>query len=106
LKKFIPAVFTIALLAASLPTHADTRADRNGDASDRISSTRVITIGSNTPWVNVSRDEVVTFVSGGQEFSWNFDGVMSKVSLQQIAPAAFNAKDINVYISGSQNIVD
>ena len=40
----------------------------------------------------------MTFVSGGKEFSWQFDGTQPTVSMQQIAPAEFNAKDITVYI--------
>jgi len=98
LKKFIPAVFSIALLAASVSTHADVKADRNGEASDRITASRVINIGPNTRWANVAQNEVVTFVSGGKEFSWHFDGTLPRVSMQQIAPEDFNARNIYVYI--------
>jgi hypothetical protein len=100
LKKFIPAVFSIALLAASLSTQADTNANRNGEASDRISASRTVVIGPNTRWVNVAQDEVVTFVSGREQFSWHFDGTASRVSLQQIAPSTFNqSKDVYVYVA-------
>ena len=89
---------SIALCAASVSTQADTIGDRVGGASDRVTATRVIPINANTRWANVNQDEVVTFVSGGHEFSWNFDGTQPRVSLQQIAPADFNAKDIYVYV--------
>ena len=99
MKKFIPAVFSIALLAASLSVQADTNANRNGEASDRITAARTIVIGPNTRWANVAQDEVVTFVSGREQFSWHFDGTASRVSLQQIAPASFNqSKDLYVYV--------
>ena len=89
---------SVALCAASVSAQADTKADRVGGESDRVTATRVIPINANTRWANVSQDEVVTFVSGGKEFSWTFDGTDRKVSMQQIAPADFNAKDIYVYI--------
>ena len=100
MKKFIPAVFSIALLAASLSTQADTNANRNGEASDRITANRTVVIGPNTRWVNVAQDEVVTFVSGREQFSWHFDGTAPRVSLQQIAPSSFNqSRDVYVYVA-------
>ncbi len=99
MKKVIPAVFSIALLAASLSTQADTNANRDGEASAPVAASRTIVIGPNTRWANVSQDEVVTFVSGREQFSWHFDGTAPKVSLQQIAPATFGqSKDLYVYV--------
>ena len=100
MKKFIPAVFSIALLAGSLSVQADTNANRDGEASDRITANRTIVIGPNTRWANVAQDEVVTFVSGREQFSWQFDGTAPRVSLQQIAPATFGqSKDVYVYVA-------
>ena len=98
MKLLVPAVAALALSAASLTAAALTNADRYGEAANPAAAERTIVIGPNTRWVNVKRGEIVKFVANGQEFAWNFDGLLNSVNLKQIAPQGAIAQEVGVSI--------
>ena len=98
MKLLVPAVAALALSAASLTAVALTDADRYGEAASPAAAERTIVIGPNTGWVNVKHGEVVKFVANGQEFAWNFDGLLNSFDLKQIAPQGAIAQDVGVSI--------
>jgi len=48
--------------------------------------------------VNVKRGEVANFLANGQEFAWNFDGLLNSFNLKQIAPQGAIDQDVAVSI--------
>jgi heavy-metal resistance protein CzcE len=113
MKLLIPSIAALALSAASLSAGAALKpADLFGQpvrapAAERAIITavadRTITITDETKWVNVTRYEVIRFVSNGREFAWYFDGVAQPrpFDLTQIAPAGFVGHSVTVYVSPS-----
>ena len=113
MKLLIPGIAALALSAASLSAGAALKpADLFGEPARAPSAERAIitavadrtiTITDETKWVNVTRYEVVRFVSNGREFAWYFDGVDQPrpFDLTQIAPAGFVGHKVTVYVSTS-----
>jgi hypothetical protein len=109
----VPSIAALALSAASLSAVAALKpADLFGEPVQAPSleraivtavADRTITITDDTKWVNVTRYEVIRFVSSGREFAWYFDGVAQPrpFDLSQIAPAGFVGHSVTVYVSPS-----
>jgi heavy-metal resistance protein CzcE len=114
MKLLIPSIAVLTLSAASLSAGAAFKpADLYGEPARAPSleraivtavADRTITITDETKWVNVTRYEVIRFVSNGREFAWYFDGVAQPrpFDLAQIAPAGFVGHSVTVYVSPSE----
>jgi len=114
MKLLVPSIAALALSAASLSAGAALKpSDLFGEPARAPSAERAIitavadrtiTITDETKWVNVTRYEVVRFVSNGREFAWYFDGVDQPrpFDLTQIAPAGFVDHKVTVYVSPSE----
>ena len=99
MKRFIPTLAMLALSATSLVAAAKvTEADMLGSAAQPLAAQRTIAIDAKTRWITVDRDEVVRFVSNGQEFAWAFNGMASSFKLSNIAPAGALDRELTVYI--------
>ena len=69
-----------------------------GTPADGLRADRVISVTSNTRWVNVNENETVRFVVGEKNFAWQFNGSRSVFHLADIAPAGLVSPSINVYV--------
>lgn len=98
MKLLVPAVAALALSAASLSAVALTHADRYGEVASPAAVERTILVEPNTRWVNVKHGEIVKFVASGQEFAWNFDGMLNSFDLKEIAPQGAIVQDVRVSI--------
>jgi len=99
MKRFIPTLAMFALSAASLVATAKvTDADMLGGAAQPSAAQRTIAIDAKTRWITVQHDEVVRFVSNGQEFAWAFNGMSSSFNLNKVAPAGALDRDLKVYV--------
>ena len=101
MKLLIPAVASIALSVASLSAFAMTDADYYGEATNPAAAERTIVVGPTTQYVNVNKGEIVKIVANGQEFAWDFDGVLTSFNLKQIAPQGAIDQNVSVYIANS-----
>lgn len=69
-----------------------------GEPTSQVSAARVVDIASSGP-INVPYGESLTFRSGGQQFSWTFNGLGGRaVDVTKIAPAGFSTKTFAVYV--------
>jgi hypothetical protein len=102
LKRFIPAVASIMLSAASLSAFALEDADLYGKAASPAAATRTIVVGPNTRHVNVTRGECVKLVVNGQELVWHFDGTQSSFKLGAIDSRVAAARNVTVYVGISE----
>ena len=86
---------------ASLAAGADTFANGQsyyGQLTSPQAVTRVVDLGSASR-INVADGESVTFRSGGQLFTWTFNGLDRRaVDVTKIAPAGFPTKPLVVYV--------
>lgn len=99
MKRLIPTLAMLTLSAASLTTFAKvTEADMLGNAAQPSAAQRTIAIDNKTKWITVEHDEVVRFLSNGQEFAWAFDGMASSLKLSEIAPAGGLDRELTVYV--------
>jgi len=99
MKRLIPTLALLALSAASLTTTAKvTEADMLGSAAQPSAAQRTIVIDDKTKWITVEHDEVVRFVSNGQESAWTFKGMSSSFDLDKIAPAGALERTLKVYV--------
>jgi len=99
MKRFIPTLAMFALSAASLVATAKvTDADLLGSAAQPSAAQRTIAIDAKTRWITVEHDEIVRFVSNGQEFAWNFEGMSSSFNLNKVAPSGALDRDLMVYV--------
>ena len=103
LTRFIPAVGSIMLSAASLSAFALDDADRYGTPANPAAAKRTIVVGPNTRHVNVTRDEIVKLVVNGREFAWHFDGTLSSFKLSAIDSRDAVARNVTVYVSISES---
>src|SRR5260370_28766588 len=99
MKLLVTSIAALALSAASLSAGAALKpTDLFGEPARAPSAERAIitavvdrtiTITDETKWVNVTRYEVIRFVSNARELAWYFDGVAQPLpfDLAQIAPA-------------------
>jgi hypothetical protein len=100
MKLLAPTLAALALSAFSLAATATvTEADVLGHPAQLSAAQRTIVINAKTKWVNVKHGEVVRFVAGGQEFTWDFDGMSSLLELNRIAPAGALGRKVTAYIS-------
>jgi hypothetical protein len=99
MKRLIPTIAMLALSAASLTTTAKvTEADMLGNVAQPSAAQRTIVIDDKTKWITVKHDEVVRFVSNGQEFAWAFKGMSSSFALNKVAPNGALDRDLTVYV--------
>lgn len=108
MKKLIPTLAMFALSAASLIATAKvTEADMLGNAAQPSAAQRTIVIDNKTKWITVEHDEVVRFLSNGQEFAWAFKGLSSSLDLSKIAPAGALDRALKVYVwPNAQDLAD
>lgn len=98
-------VAMLGLATLSLASYAANGADTfmngqsyYGQPTSQASAARVVDIASSAP-INIAYGETVTFRSGGQQFSWTFNGLGGRaVDVVKIAPAGFPAKPFAVYV--------
>lgn len=99
MKRFIPTLAMLMLSAVSLTTTAKvTEADMLGNAAQPSAAQRTIVIDDKTKWITVEHDEVVRFLSNGQEFAWVFKGMSSSFALNKVAPNGALDRDLTVYV--------
>jgi len=99
MNRLIPTLALLTLSAASLTTTAKvTEADMLGNAAQPSAAQRTIVIDNKTKWITVEHDEVVRFLSNGQEFAWTFKGMSSSFDLNKIAPAGALDRALKVYV--------
>lgn len=99
MKRLIPVLAVLTLSAFSPITTAKmTETDLLGSAAQASAAQRAITIDSKTRWITVEHDEVVRFLSNGQEFTWAFNGMASSFKLSEVAPAGALDRELTVYI--------
>jgi len=99
MNRLIPTIASLALSAASLTTAAKvTEADMLGSAAQPSAAQRTIVIDDKTKWITVEHDEVVRFLSNGQEFAWTFKGMSSSFDLNKVAPAGALERALKVYV--------
>jgi hypothetical protein len=81
--------------------HASTLENDYGSLAPASAAVKTLTIKPQTKWVNVDNGETVTFVSGGQSFTWSFRTLRETEDFQlsAIAPAGFNAGKVEVYVA-------
>lgn len=99
MKRLIPILALLTLSAVSATAVAKiTEADLLGKAAQPSAAERTIVIDAKTRWITVEHDEVVRFVSNGQEFAWAFSGMSSSFNLSKVAPADALDRDLKVYV--------
>lgn len=96
--KIIPVIVIAAAAAVSLYAQAATSADMFGSAARGAIPQRTVTIDSNTRYVNVHQNEVVTFVDGKDSLTWFFDGINDAFPLSRIFPGAPGTDNVKVYV--------
>ena len=81
--------------------HAATLENDYGSVAPASAAGKTLTITPKTKWVNVDNGETVTFVNGGQSFTWSFRTLRETEDFQlsAIAPAGFNAGKVEVYVA-------
>jgi hypothetical protein len=92
---------TVISIAAFLASCA-TRAQDNGAGSPAPASAAMyeMEISPGTRYVNVKLNDVVTFVAGGNKFTWYFnDPKYWPVDLNRIAPAGTFDHPVTAYVS-------
>jgi hypothetical protein len=62
---------------------------------------RTVEITPMTKWVNVANGETVTFIQGGNTFTWHFDALpaVTNFGLDRIAPSTFGNVQARVYVA-------
>ena len=99
MKRLIPVLAVLTLSAISQITTAKmTETDLLGNAAQPAAAQRTIAIDAKTRWITVEHDEVVRFVSNGQEFAWAFNGMSSSFNLNKVAPGGALDRDLMVYV--------
>jgi Heavy-metal resistance protein CzcE len=69
-----------------------------GDVVPTADAARTIVITPDTKWVDATDMETVKFISNGQEFAVDFDGVRSEFPLNAIAPAGALDHIVKAYV--------
>ncbi|MYN25084.1 CzcE family metal-binding protein [Duganella levis] len=92
-------VITLALLF-SVSVGAQAADQHFGSVLPAAAAGKVITITPQTRYVNVDNGDTVTFVRGGQTFTWNFRTLREAddFQLSSIAPAGFDTSGVQVYV--------
>lgn len=72
-----------------------------GEPAPASAATRTIVIKPDTRSVNVTSGDVVTFVAGERQFTWNFDSAVgiATIDLNQIAPYGTLNRPVAAYIA-------
>ena len=103
LTRFILAIGSIVLSAASLSAFALDDSDSYGTAASPAAAKRTIVVGPNARHVNVTRGEIAKLVVNGQEFAWHFDGTLSSFKLSAIDSRDAIAQNVTVYVAISES---
>ena len=99
MKRLVPVAALLTLSAISPITAAKvSETDMLGSPARPSAAQRTIAIDASTRSITVERDEVVRFVSNGQEFAWVFKGASPSFSLNKVAPAGALDRDLVVYV--------
>jgi heavy-metal resistance protein CzcE len=99
MKRLIPVLALLTFSAVSPTTTAKVReSDILGSPAQASAAQRTIAIDAKTKWITVERDEVVRFVSNGQEFAWAFSGMSSSFDLEKVSPAGALDRQLTVYV--------
>jgi hypothetical protein len=70
-----------------------------GAAAAPQAAQRTIVITEQTRWVNVEGGEIVRFVAGKRQFTWNFDGPADVFDLKRIAPPGTLDHTVTAYVA-------
>lgn len=99
MKRLIPVLAVLTLSAFSPITTAKmTDTDLLGSAAQASAAERTVAIDDQTRWITVEHDEVVRFLSNGQEFAWAFNGMASSFKLSKVAPVGTLDRELTVYV--------
>jgi hypothetical protein len=99
--KKISIVLAFAGLAASAAAGAAVPTKLLGDPATPAQAQRTIVITPKTSYVNVTEDEVVTFVANGSTFVWNFDSgpEINSFQLNRVAPPGALDHPVTAYVA-------
>jgi len=97
MSRLVPILAALTLASAGAVAKMSD-ADELGVSVQPSSAARTVVIGPKTRWVTVERNDVVRFVSNGQEFAWAFSGVSPSFDLKRIAPSGALDRSLTVYI--------
>jgi len=108
MNRLIPTLALLTLSGASLSAIANvTEAYMLGSAAQPSAAQRTVVIDNQTKWITVKHDEVVRFLSNGQEFAWTFKGMASSFDLDKIAPSGALDRTPTVYVwPNAQDVAD
>lgn len=72
-----------------------------GEPAPASAATRSIVVKPDTTSVNVTGGDVVTFIAGERQFTWNFDSAVgiARIDLNQIAPYGTLNRPVAAYIA-------
>lgn len=97
-------IIATAILAAAGAAHAasDQRAEY-GMAAGTALADRVITVDTDTKWVNVNNGDTVAFNVNGKTFTWHFSTLRneSQLKLMNIAPEGVDTGKVVVYVGSN-----
>jgi hypothetical protein len=93
-------ILAAGLSACATRDSANNYAGFSGSAVQPSSTYRTVVIGPDTSYVNVTQGDVVNFVIGGTNFTWNFDvsSNIHEIDLNKLAPAGTLNHVVKVYI--------
>lgn len=99
-------ILAAAALVASTLASATVSKELLGSVSSADQAMRTIVITPSTRYVNVNQGDVVTFISNGKSFTWNFDGPqLLAFSLSRVAPAGALDHDVTAYVARGFNSI-
>jgi hypothetical protein len=92
--RWMPLALLLSSCAVQVPL------DRLGSPAPASAATVEMAIGPDTKYVNVLRDDIVTFLVGDKTFTWNFnDPTYWPVELHRVAPAGLFDHPVIAYVS-------
>lgn len=75
-----------------------------GTPAQAAQAARVIKLGADSEYLNVTRGETVTIVNGDKAFTWMFDTLGTpSFDLTKIAPRDFGTGHLRVYVAPDEN---
>ena len=100
-RTFFRRVASVCLLSTMISPAMALRADLQGSPAPVTPGSRMIQIGPDTRYVNVTGGEVVNFVVGGRTFAWQFAGGFGSESfdLRPLAPEGSLQQSVRVYVA-------
>ena len=100
-KLFLSSIAAVLLCSATACTFAaDGHGNMYGSLTSPASANSTIVIEPGTNYVNVTKGDVVKFISGDKTFAFHFNEVstLSEVDLNDIAPAGTLTHPVKVYL--------